>query len=291
MSDPRNERTRQSDAAVQVINAPSSFFGDLYHALLRAPWWLTLLSIAALFLATNTAFALGYVVAGGIANARDGSFADAFFFSVQTLGTIGYGAMYPVSRAANVLVTAESIAALLVTALSTGLVFAKFSVPTARLDFSRRATVSHMDGEPTLAFRIANVRGNYVVEAQVRVVLVRREPTREGVAMYRMRDLTLVRDRSPALGRSWTVLHKIAPESPLYGATTASLTADESELIVTVVGIDGTSNQTIHARHVYDCEKDLEFGARPADLLTPLGGGRLQLDLSKFHETEPAPPQ
>src|SRR5438105_1938992 len=156
MADPRDQRTRESDAAIQVVNAPRpTLFGDLYHALLRAPWWGTLLAIAALFLVTNTAFAVAYLFTGGVANARPGSFADAFFFSVQTLATVGYGTMYPASAAANVLVTAESIAAVMVTALSTGLVFAKFSTPTARLTFLQHVTVSRMDGAPTLTFRIA----------------------------------------------------------------------------------------------------------------------------------------
>ena len=268
---------------VEVINAPSSLLGDLYHQLLRASWGATAASVAALFLGTNVVFALLYLAVGGVANARPGSFADAFFFSVQTLGTIGYGTMYPASPAAHLVVTAEALAALAVSAIATGLVFAKFSMPTARLAFSREATVFTLDGARTLAFRVANERGNYVVEAQVRVSLVRNERSAEGVSLYRMYDLQLVRDRSPALGRSWTVLHRIDAASPLHGATPGSLERDEAELIVTILGIDGTSAQNIHGRHSYEA-KDLRFGKRHADMLRPLPGGRIQLDYAAFHD-------
>src|SRR5205085_12171427 len=126
-----------------------------------------------------------------------------------------YGFMYPVSKAAHELVTLESIAAVIFNALSTGLVFSKFAMPTARIEFTRELTISKLDGEPTLAFRVANRRGNFVMEATVRVSVFRTEVTVEGVKMYRMYDLQLVRERTPALGRSWTVLHRITPQSLL----------------------------------------------------------------------------
>lgn len=277
-----------AEAQVEVVNAHTHVFGDLYHQLLRAPWWVELTALAALFLLINLVFAALYLVFGGVANAHPGSFTDAFFFSVQTLGTIGYGTMYPASSAANILVAFESFAAVIVTAIATGLVFSKFSMPTARLAFSRDATIFTMDQQTTLAFRIANERGNYVVEAQVRVSIVRTEKTPEGQVLYRMHDLQLVRDRSPALGRSWTVLHRIDEKSPLKGATSASLRQDEVEVIVTILGIDGTSAQTIHGRYSYT-DGHVLFGRRHADMLRELPGGKLQLDYAKFHEHIEAP--
>src|SRR5258705_10669533 len=121
------------DSGVDVVHAPRDVLGDLYHELVGAPWSLTLLAIAAALLALNVGFALVYVVTGGIANARHGSFADAFFFSVQTLGTIGYGAMYPQSRAAHLVGTGEAIVARGAVALATGIGFHKFPMPLARL--------------------------------------------------------------------------------------------------------------------------------------------------------------
>lgn len=277
------------DQGIDVINAPTDLLGDLYHVLLRAPWWVTLLAIAALVLVVNVVFALVYLWTGGIANARPGSFADAFFFSVQTVGTVGYGAMYPNTPAANAAVTAETIAALIVAAISTGLIFSKFSVPKARLEFAHSAVIFRFDGQPALAIRLSNTRGNFIVEAVVRVTITRAEVNKEGVFFYRMYDLRLMRDRSPALGRSWQVLHVITPDSPLYGVTLESARKQDLELLVSVTGIDGTSSQNVHGRHLYLAE-DLRFGFRYADMLSPPGpDGRVTLDFSRLHEITPAP--
>jgi inward rectifier potassium channel len=278
----------QQDSGIDVVNAPTDLLGDLYHVLLEAPWWVTLVAIAALVLAVNVIFALVFLLTGGVANTRAGSFADAFFFSVQTVGTVGYGAMYPVSTAANLAVTAESIVSLMVAAISTGLVFSKFSVPRAKLEFARNAVFFLNDGVPTLAIRLANTRGNFIVDARVRLVLIRPETSREGFFLYKMYNLPLFRDWSPQLGRSWQLLHPIDAESPLHGATAESLRGQDIEIGVIVVGLDGTSSQTLYGGHRY-LPEDLRFGARYADMLSPKPDGRLQLDYSKLHEVTPAP--
>ncbi|HZR11499.1 MAG TPA: ion channel [Myxococcales bacterium] len=277
----------QDDTGIDVVNAPKDVWGDLYHELVRAPWWMTLLSIAAMVLVINVFFALVYVVTGGIANAEHGSFRDAFFFSVQTAGTIGYGAMYPQSLAAHLTVTAESIVSLVSLALATGIVFTKFSIPVAKLEFARTAVIFVQDGVRTLAVRMANRRGNFIVEAQSRATFIRAETTKEGVFVYRLYDLKLVRDRSSALGRSWTVLHRIDHDSPLRDVTAESIRGADVEVMVSVTGIDGTTWQTLHARHRY-LPEEVEFGVRYADMLSPKPDGRLQLDYAKLHETVPA---
>lgn len=275
-------------SGIDVVNAPENLLGDLYHVLLRSPWSVTLLIISGLVLAVNVLFALVFLGVGGVANARPGSFADAFFFSVQTMGTIGYGAMYPVSLAANLTVTAESIVALLLAAIATGLVFSKFAVPTARLEFARSAVFYRFDGVPTLAIRLANTRGNFIVEAKVRVTLTRAETSLEGTFLYKMYDLRLLRDRSPALGRGWTVLHPIDADSPLRGVSAESVRGQDLEVAVSVTGIDGTSLQTVHGSHLY-LPEDLRFGTRFADMLSPKPDGRVQLDYAKLHQVTPAP--
>jgi len=161
---------------------------DAYHFFLGAPWWVDVSLIASIFVGANLCFACAYALLGGVANARPGSFEDAFFFSVQTMGTIGYGEMYPVSRAANLLVTCEALFSLVLTALATGLVFAKFSAVRPRVVFSRRAVITKVDGVPTLIVRIGNERGNYIAEVEVRMALMRTERTLEGRTLYRVRD-------------------------------------------------------------------------------------------------------
>src|ERR1700744_5204387 len=149
-------------------------FFDFYHGILTTSWPGFVAQLAALFLVVNLAFAVLYVIdRGGIANARPGSYADAFFFSVQTLGTLGYGQMAPHSLYANLLVTAESFTGILIIALFTGIIFARFSRPSARVLFSKVAVVTTFDGVPTMMFRAANQRGNSILDATVTVSLAR----------------------------------------------------------------------------------------------------------------------
>lgn len=278
-------RTPEEDAGVRVVGAPPPSASDVYHAFLRMPWAVALATISTSYLAVNALFALAYLRAGGIVGARPGSMWDAFCFSVQTMGTIGYGAMYPVSVTANALVIAESVVGLGFTAVATGLVFAKFARTTARVMFTDHVTLTLMDGKPTLMFRVGNERSNAILEAEIRVTLVRTERTREGRTFYRMYDLPLVRHRSSALARSWTVMHVVGPDSPLHEQTAESLAASEAELYVTLVGIDDTSLQPVHARRRYTADRVL-FGRRHADILTEDERGDLVLDVRKFHLLE-----
>jgi inward rectifier potassium channel len=274
---------------VRILGAPLHPLRDLYHALLRLSWTLTFVAVIAAFLAGNALFACGYLVTGGLANAHAGSFLDAFFFSVQTMGTIGYGTVYPASTAANLLVTLESIVGLTLTALLTGLLFAKFSRSTARVVFSHEAVIGPLDGVPTLSFRLGNERGNQIVDAQIRVVLTRSERVQEGAktsTFYRMLDLPLTRDRSPSLRRSWSVMHRIDPGSPLHGATAATLAEQEAEIGIMVVGLDDTSMQPVHASHRYFANQ-IVWNARLADVLSEGEDGALVLDLRLFHQVEP----
>lgn len=274
---------------IRVVGHRRMPLRDFYHGLLRLSWTATFAVISLAFLAVNAVFALGYLALGGIAHARAGSFLDAFFFSVQTIGTIGYGAMYPESDAVNVLVIVESIIGLILTALVTGLVFAKFSRPTARVVFTKHAVISPMNGVPTLAFRMGNERGNQIVDAQIRLHMVRTEHTDEGSTFYRMLDLRLTRERALSLQRSWTVLHPIDEASPLYRLTPRILLEDEVELHVLVVGLDDTAMQPVHATHRYFAHEVL-WGARHVDILTDNDDGHLTLDLRRFHDFESTRP-
>jgi inward rectifier potassium channel len=283
----KKARGEQDD--IIIVNARHHPLRDLYFIMLRMPWWGILLVIAGSFLALNAIFAAVYVATGGIQGVRPGSFRDAFFFSVETMGTIGYGSMYPTSTAAHVVMVVESVFGLIQAALATGIVFTRFSMTTGQLIFSDRVCISPMNGVPTLAFRIGNDRSSTIYEAVVRVSLIRTERTQEGVLFYRMYDLTLARERSSALQRSFTVLHSIDEKSPLRGMTPEACRAQEIELTATVVGTDDTSLQPVHARHRYVLD-DIAWGARLADILRELPDGRLEVDLSLFHGTVPTKP-
>lgn len=281
-------KTPPPDYQIHIVGAGRWSWHDVYHAVLRWPWSLTLATIAAVFLGANALFALGYLAVGGVVN-MEGSYKEAFFFSVQTMGTIGYGALYPRSDAANVLVVAESLVSLLLTALATGLVFAKFSRSTARFVFTRQAVISPVDGVATLSFRLGNARANQIVNAEIRVVMVRTERTLEGNTFYRMLDVPLTRERALTLSRSWSVKHVIDERSPLRGENAASLIAKEVELHVLVTGIDDTFMQQVHASHRYFA-RDILWAHRHADVLSETERGDLILDLRKFHQVEALPP-
>jgi inward rectifier potassium channel len=270
---------------VTVIGAPR----DFYYLLLRVRWSIAIAFLVVIYFAANALFAVFYLVSGGVTGAQPGSFFDALCFSVETMGTIGYGGMYPTSHAANVIMMVESVTSLLFTAVATGLVFAKFSRSTARVAFSRHAVVGPMDGFPTLMLRVGNERGNQILEATIRVSVIRTEVTREGSKFYRMYDLKLARERSPAMQRSWTVLHRIDSESPLFGATPESAQKEEFELMATLVGTDDTSLQPVHARRRY-LDHEIVWGARHADILSEDSEGNITLDIRRFHEILPTEP-
>jgi inward rectifier potassium channel len=274
-----------------VRGAQATPFRDLYHIFLRMRWDLALFAIVCTILLVNTLFAAGFLLTGGVAHMHEGSFGDAFFFSVQTLATIGYGAMYPEGLGAHLLVTLEAMAGILITALTTGLVFAKFALSNARIEFSRAVAIAPMNGVPTLMFRVGNQRENRIIEAVTRVAMSRTERTQEGELFYRMVDIPLSRERTPALSRSWTVLHVINEQSPLFGLTPEDFKRLELEFFVTLMGTDDTSFQPVHAAHTYLLD-DIHFGMRPRDILSESEQGELIVDLAQFHElvpTEPVP--
>jgi len=278
-----------ADYEIRVIGQRRTPLRDFYHSLLELPWSATIAAISGAFLAANALFAEVYLLVGGVEHAARGSFLDAFFFSVQTMGTIGYGAMYPSSTAANVVVVVEAIASLLLTALSTGLVFAKFSRSTARVLFSRRAVISPFNGVPSLMFRLGNERGNQIVDAKIRAVYLRTERTGDGRAFYPIFDVRLARSETLSLSRSFTVIHPIDEASPLFGETPASLVEREIELQVMVVGLDDITMQSVHASHRYYA-KDVVWGARLADVISEITSSELLLDLRRFHDVEPTAP-
>ncbi|MDJ0733050.1 MAG: ion channel [Nostocaceae cyanobacterium] len=265
----------------------NSKWRDPYHLLLTLSWskFLGLLSLA--YLLVNTLFALAYLAGGdGIENARPGNFLDAFFFSVQTMASIGYGAMHPKTLYVNIIVTIEAFWGLVAIAMATGLIFARFSLPKARVMFSHVAVISPYHGLPTLMFRVANERHNWILEAQIRVTLLRSEITKEGEVMRKFYDIPLARSQSPLFALTWVVMHPIDKNSPLYGISKEDMIEDDMELVVTLTGLDEHLSQTIHARHSFIAEEIL-WNHRFVDILSRTRDGRRSIDYSHFHDVMP----
>ena len=258
---------------------------DVYHFLLRANWPALFGLLAGLYLVANLVFATLYHSVPGAIENSDGSFREAFFFSVQTMSTIGYGKLIPSGLYANLLVTIEALTGLLGVAVATGLIFAKFSRPTARVLFSRVAVVAPRDGVQSLVFRLANERENQIVEATLHVTFARNETTLEGESVRRFHDLKLVRSQNAIFSLSWTVIHPIGPDSPLHGMSPAELRERGCEIVISLLGLDETFAQQVYARHSYSAD-DLVYGHRFVDILTR-EGGRLAVDYRRFHDVGP----
>lgn len=271
---------------VRIIGAPPRRMRDFHHAFLRTTWPRAISAIVAAYIGLNCIFACLYTVGGGIANARPNSLFDAFAFSIQTMGTIGYGYMYPSTPLANLLVTIESVMGMVITALATGLLFSKFSILRPRIVFSRAAVIGPMDGVPTLMVRIGNERGNQIMDAQIRMEIYRTERTKEGRTFYRLIELPLTRNRAPALGRAWNAMHPITPESPLFGLSPQSYKENEIEIVVSVAGIDDTSMQPVLSAKRYE-DHEVVWGAEPADTLVVEEDGSITFHLDRFHDYRP----
>ena len=305
-SDAGQSEEREKAVPFRLLNRDGTFnavqsdirkrrLGDAYHHLLSVSWKRFILVLGFGYLVINLVFATLYFFAGegalagleeAVAQDRISRFVECFFFSVQTFATIGYGRVAPVTIFANALVTAEAFLGMLSIAIPTGLLFARFSKPTARIKFSSRAIIASHDGTPAFLFRMVNERLNQVVEAQVRVVMVRNEQTLEGEFYRQIHDLELERSVSPAFVLSWTVVHEINENSPLFGVTPDMLVESEAEFIISVTGIDDTFAQTIHARWSY-VPSEVVFGGRFADMLERRPDeGRVVVSLNQLDSIE-----
>ena len=274
---------------VTVLGLPhDSLRGDVYHTFTQMPWT-TLVGLAVIgYLSLNVGFACLYLLGGAcVSNMKPGSFVDAFAFSVQTLATIGYGVMAPVTMYAHVLVAIEALCGVLSFAMITGVVFAKFSRPTARVLFSDVACVGFHDGRRVLMFRMANERTHSrIVEARVGVTFTSEAMSKEGVSMRRFYDMKLVRESTPIFALSWTAMHVIDETSPIYGETWESLCHAHAEIVVSFSGLDEHLSQPIHGRHSYIGD-EIRFDARFADVISFEPDGGRVFDLRHFHETVP----
>lgn len=277
---------RMGTRALPARGLPNDRWRDAYHYLLTMPLWVFFAVMAAAYLAINSAFALLYLAdPGGVSGAGRGDFGDAFFFSVQTLGTLGYGVMAPRTLYANAIVTAETFVGLFNLAVATGLLFARISRPTARVMFSDKAVITSFEGEPTLVFRAANRRRNLVVEAEVSVNLLRDVITAEGHLMRRFDELRTLRARSPLFFMTWTVMHRIDEDSPLFGETRDSLLGKHAEIVVVLKGLDETFVSTIHARTSFTPD-EIHWNRRLADIFVTEPDGTRSLDFHRFHDLE-----
>lgn len=299
-----HQRLLNRDGSFNVERRGLSFWSSfsLYHALLTMHWSQFFLVVSAWYLVANTLFALGFLACGPGALGSDTvglekhTFLRAFFFSVQTLSTIGYGHVVPIGLSANILVTLESLVGLLGFAIITGLLFARFSRPTAKMLFSRHAVIAPYLGIRALEFRVANGRANELIEVTAKLMLTRFEVV-DGVRTRRYYSLPLERSAVTFLPLTWTVVHPVEESSPLYAETADSLRESRAEVLVLLSGFDETFSAIVHTRTSYTPE-DVIWGARFANAFMTEAADRMAaskrddakvaVDMRLFDKIEPA---
>jgi inward rectifier potassium channel len=263
------------------------FVHDLFHLFMTVGWPTVFGTFAAFFFIFNLLFAAAYSLqAGDIANLNPPGYWGRFFFSVETFATVGYGDMHPQTPFAHIVAAVEIFIGLMSLALITGMMFARFSKPTARFVFARYAVVRPMNGKPTLMLRAANARQNIVMEASARLRLLRDEVTPEGFRIRRIQDLPLIRHRHPVFLFGWTLLHVIDEASPLAGETGQSLSIARAYLLLTVIGADETTGQSLMARQEYPAAS-IRWNHRYVDILSTDADGVDHFDYSRFQDVEP----
>jgi inward rectifier potassium channel len=278
---------RMETGTVVTHGMPDRARLDLYHRALTASWPVFFCSLGVFFVVLNAFFAVLYSMGHApIANQSPDGFLGAFFFSVETLATVGYGDMHPQTLYAHAIATLEIFTGMSSIALATGLIFVRFSRPRARIIFSRFVVVRPLDGRLTLMLRAANARQNVIVEARARLRLVRYETTPEGYALWRILDLKLVREQQPLFALGWNLMHVIDESSPLHGESADSLAACEASLMLMIEGADETTTQTMYGRHTWGHE-DVRWQHAFVDLLHEDEEGVTHIDYSKFDEVTP----
>ena len=271
------------------VNTDTWRWRDIYRWLLGLRWPQFALFVATLYIALNLLFAALYSLQpGSIAGTTGGYwFYDCFFFSVQTLATVGYGHMYPQTLYGHIVTTFEIMSGIFLLAVMTGLIFVRFSRPSARVVFSNSIVIAPLNGKPTLMVRVGNENQHSMVEAEFRIMFSRDEPLLEGGDFRHFYVLKLHFDRLTVFPAALTLRHTIDETSPLFGATPESLESNRVLFIVSVVGIDPVIAAAVQTQQDYSWQ-DVRFGERFVEMYTEHGGGRLTVDYGRLHDTERA---
>jgi inward rectifier potassium channel len=283
---PGSQIVRIANREVETRGLSTGFWTDLYHHAMTVSWPAFFAWAALVFMVLNGVFATLYGLGDKpVANVQSETFLQFFFFSIETLATVGYGDMHPQTDYGHVVATVEIFTGMSFLAVMTGLVFARFSRPKARFVFARHAVVTSHMRRQTLMIRLANARHNTISGATAKLWFIRREEIPEGPTLRRYYELTLERQENPIFAFSWTIFHVIDEFSPLAGHTPEQLAESEGALLLTVSGFDDSSAQQLWARQSYSHE-DIRWQHQYVDI-TSWAEGRMILDYDKFHDVVP----
>ena len=281
----RRSHMRIGERHIITIGQSDGLWFDVYHQAMTVGFPTFVLGTITVFLANNLIFALLFWLGHDpVTNVRAGDFLGYFFFSIETSITIGYGDMHPQSTYGHIIASLEGFTAMFQTAALTGLIFARFSRPRARLIFAQNPVVANYNGTPTLMIRLANARHNSISDATAVLWVLVFEYSAEGQRFRRFHRLPLTRHENPSFMLSWTLFHPINENSLLYGKTAEDLIREDVQFILTVKGVDETSAQELRARTTYTA-RTLLWGRVYADILTTDSNGVVTLDYAPFNQT------
>ncbi len=252
----KTKRIINNDGTFNVTKRGAGFnYKDIYQYLINISWTKFFLIVLSVYVSLNFVFAFLYYLVGvedlaGSAGNNLNNFLDAFFFSAQTLTTVGYGGISPKGLIVNIISALEALNGLMCFALITGLLYGRFSRPSARILFSNKAIIAPYRGITSLQFRIANQRHNTLMEIEAKVLLVQIEKI-ENQYNRKYFDLKLERNSVYFFPLTWTIVHPIDEDSPFYGKSEAEIKAFESEILILIKGFDDTFSQIVHSRFSY----------------------------------------
>ncbi len=275
---------RVGDREVITRGLKSNVWADAYYNAMTIGWVSFVAASAVFFCITNAIFAVLYMLGDQpISNVKPGDFLQYFFFSVETLATVGYGDLHPQSTFGHTVASVEMFVGLFLTALLTGLIFARFARPRARFIFAKLVTVSFHDGKPTLIVRVANARQNMISDATAKLWLVRTRANQEGIVYRAFEELALQRSENPVFVLSWSLFHVIDETSPLAGVSSDQLAIEDASLLLALTGHDESAAQQVYGRQTYPVDQ-LRWNHRYVDIIDTAPDGRTLIDYSRFHD-------
>ncbi len=276
---------RLGDREIVADGLRLSFWADISHRCMTASWPSFIAGAMAIFVVFNAGFGLLYWLGNNpVSNVTHSDYIDYLYFSIETLSTAGYGDMHPQTHYGHFIAAVELFTGIFSMSVMTGLIFARFSRPRARLLFADSLVISSREGKPTLMVRLANERHNIIGNATARLWVLKNIVNSDGQSLRRFSELSLEKNEHPALALTWTLFHVIDETSPLSGLDADDMKAASVTVVVVVSGYDVVAAQTIHARQTYNHTK-FRFGQRYADILEEMEGGRVRIDYGKFHDT------
>jgi inward rectifier potassium channel len=281
----KNRRIRFGDREIIAEGVQQNFWADFSHRCMTASWPSFIAGAAGVFIVLNAVFAFFFWLSPqSVANVPNGAFLDYLYFSIETLSTAGYGDMHPQTDYGHLVATVELFTGIFSMSLMTGLVFARFSRPNARLLFANNPVIATHEGKPTLMIRFANERHNAITSATAKLWILQNEVTKEGRPFRRFKELALIKDESPVFALTWTILHAIDEASPLNGLTSDDI--GEVDIIILLTGYDESSAQTVHVRKFYQGQH-IRQGHRYIDTIDQTEDGKTRVNYHLFHATEP----